>query len=236
LHHNSSTSNKDIQHLAGLSGSTLGTILTTATTLFAALAVGIAFGWKLGLVCTATVPILLGCGFFRFWMLARFEARSKKAYQSSASYACEATSAIRTVASLTREDDVWQNYHLQLVAQAARSLRSILKSSALYAASQALMFFCVALAFWYGGTLIASREYTILAFFVCFSAIIFGAQSAGTIFSFAPDMGKAKQSAEQLKILFDREPEIDIWSNEGKSVGQVEGYIEFRDVHFRYRK
>lgn len=73
-----------------------------------------------------------------------------------------------------------------------------------------------------------------LKFFLVFTAIVFGAQSAGTIFSFAPDMGKARQAASELKALFDRKPEIDAWSNEGEEVGQIEGTIEFRDVHFRY--
>ena len=89
-------------HLAGLSGATLGTILVVLTTLVGSISLSSAIGWKLALVCTATIPILLGCGFFRFWMLAHFRSRAKKAYESSASYACEATSAIRTVASLTR--------------------------------------------------------------------------------------------------------------------------------------
>lgn len=71
-------------------------------------------------------------------------------------------------------------------------------------------------------------------FFLCFSAVIFGAQSAGTIFSFAPDMGKAKQAAAELKTLFDRKPEIDSWSEEGEKLTSVEGHLEFRDVHFRY--
>ncbi|KAL8975530.1 MAG: hypothetical protein Q9197_000207 [Variospora fuerteventurae] len=221
-------------HLAGMSGTTLGTILVVTTTLVAAIALSCAIGWKLALVCTATIPILLGCGFFRFWMLARFSERAKKAYESSASYACEATSAIRTVASLTREDDVWEHYHHSLVAQSQRSLRSILKSSILYAASQSLMFLCIGLGFWYGGTLIANGEYGMLQFFICFSAIIFGAQSAGTIFSFAPDMGKAKHAAQQLKTLFDRAPEIDSWSPDGERLKHVEGSIEFRNVHFRY--
>ena len=43
-------------------------------------------------------------------MLARFAARAKKAYEHSAGYACEATSAIRTVASLTREEDVFYDH------------------------------------------------------------------------------------------------------------------------------
>jgi ATP-binding cassette subfamily B (MDR/TAP) protein 1 len=37
-----------------------------------------------------------------------------------------------------------------------------------------------------------------------------------------------------MKLLFDRKPEIDTWSPEGKEVPSMEGSIEFRDVHFRY--
>lgn len=221
-------------HLAGMSGEVLGTILIVSTTLIAAITIACAIGWKLGLVCTATIPILLACGYLRFYMLGEFEAHAKKAYEGSASYACEATAAIRTVASLTREPDVWEHYHQRLIEQRSSSLKSILKSSALYASSQALMFLCNALAFWYGGTLSANGEYSQFQFFLVFSAIIFGAQSAGTIFSFAPDMGKAKQAAKELKKLFDRKPAIDIWSSDGQDVEHVDGNIEFRDVHFRY--
>lgn len=135
-------------HVAGLSGVTLGTLLNVATTLIAACSLSIAIAWKLALVCIATIPVLLGCGFFRFWLLARFQQRAKKAYEHSASFACEATSAIRTVASLTREEDVLKTYIGSIEAQNLVSLKSVLKSSLLYAASQSLMFLCVALGFW----------------------------------------------------------------------------------------
>lgn len=171
--------------LAGISGVTLGTILNVSTTLVAAVALSLAIGWKLTLVCASTMPVLLACGYYRFWILGHFISRAKKAYEGSASYACEATSAIRTVASLTRENDVWEHYHQSLVLQGRRSLRSTLLSSILYAASQSLMLLCNALGFWYGGTLIASREYSSEQFFLCFTAIIFGAQSAGIIYYFA---------------------------------------------------
>ena len=48
------------------------------------------------------------------------------------------------------------------------------------------------------------------------------------------DMGKAKEAAQELKILFDRKPTIDAWSEDGAPLKSVEGTIEFRDVHFRY--
>ncbi|KAJ5320576.1 hypothetical protein PENANT_c033G08172 [Penicillium antarcticum] len=224
----------ETKHLSGISGQTLGTILMTSTTLIAAIVISLSFGWKLALVCISVVPILLGCGFYRFYMLAAFQSRSKAAYEGSASYACEATSAIRTVASLTRENDVWSVYHGQLDLQGRASLISVIKSSSLYAASQALVFFCVALGFWYGGTLLGKHEYGMFTFFVCFSEILFGAQSAGTVFSFSPDMGKAKNAAAEFLKLFERRPTIDTWSEEGENLEHCEGTIEFKDVHFRY--
>ncbi|KAF3938618.1 hypothetical protein ABW19_dt0202138 [Dactylella cylindrospora] len=221
-------------YLAGLSGVTLGTISIVLTTLVASFILSLAIAWKLGLVVIATIPILVACGFFRFWILSKFEATAKAAYERSASYACEATSSIRTVATLTREQDVLTNYRDQLVTQEKKSLKVTLKSSSLYAMSQSFVFLCVALGFWWGGKLISQYEVTIFQFFVCFTAVIFGAQSAGTIFSFTPDMGKAKNAAQTLKELFDRKPEIDSWSDEGERIPQVEGTIEFHDVHFRY--
>ncbi|EEP79342.1 multidrug resistance protein 3 [Uncinocarpus reesii 1704] len=224
----------ETKHLSGISGVTLGTILLVTTTLVASMVVALAIGWKVALVCIACVPVLLACGFYRFWTLAAFQRRAKKAYETSASYACEATSAIRTVASLTREPDVANTYHGQLVVQGKKSLISILKTSTLYAASQSFMFFILALGFWYGGTLLGKGEYSLFQFFVAFSEVIFGAQSAGTVFSFAPDMGKAKSAAADFKKLFDRKPPIDTLSKDGEDVKHIEGTIEFRDVHFRY--
>ncbi|KAI1107215.1 P-loop containing nucleoside triphosphate hydrolase protein [Jackrogersella minutella] len=224
----------ETSHVAGLSGVTLGTLLMVTTTLISAMVVALAFGWKLALVCISTIPVLLACGFFRFWMLAHFQRRSKKAYEQSASYASEAISAIRTVASLTREGDVLNQYKVSLAIQQQTSLVSVLKSSILYAAAQSFIFLAFALGFWYGGTLIASREYNLFQFFVCFMSVIFGAQSAGTVFSFAPDMGKAHHAAGELKTLFDRKPAVDTWSEEGGTVPHVDGTVEFRDVHFRY--
>ncbi|KAL7626760.1 hypothetical protein AAE478_003534 [Parahypoxylon ruwenzoriense] len=221
-------------HVAGLSGVTLGTLLMVTTTLISAMVVALAFGWKLALVCIATVPVLLACGFFRFYMLAHFQRRSRRAYEQSASFASEAISAIRTVASLTREGDVLEQYKKSLAAQQRSSLISVLKSSLLYAAAQSFLFLAFALGFWYGGTLIAKYEYDLFKFFVCFMSVIFGAQSAGAVFSFAPDMGKAHHAASELKALFDRKPTIDTWSQDGAPVEGIQGTIEFRDVHFRY--
>lgn len=147
-------------HMAGLSGITLMTLSLLVTTLVASSVIGLAVGWKLSLVCISTIPLLIACGYFRLAMLIAFQKEKKKVHEKSASYACEATSAIRTVASLTREDDVWNHYHEQLAGQSRHLVLSIMKSSLLYAASKSFQFLAMALGFWYGGSLFAKHEYS----------------------------------------------------------------------------
>jgi ATP-binding cassette subfamily B (MDR/TAP) protein 1 len=221
--------------LAGISGATLGAILNFITTIISATILSCIIGWKLGLVCTSTVPILLLGGYSRMTVFAKFQARASKAYRASATLACEAVSSISTIASLTREDEVWSAYHNMLQKQLSQNLNSVLKTSWLFAGSDSFALFCMALGFWYGGRLILSGEYSMFQFFVCFSSVIFSAQSAGALFSFAPDMAKSRYSAQQLKLLCAREPEIDSWSDIGDSVPDaVVGQIDFQNVFFSY--
>ncbi|KAK9383188.1 P-loop containing nucleoside triphosphate hydrolase protein [Kockiozyma suomiensis] len=229
-----STLSTDAQNVEGLSGATFGQILNSATTVVAGLIMSIAIGWKLGLVCGACVPIVVGSGYLRFHLLAKFQQRAKKAYESSASYACEAASAIRTVTSLTREADVYGKYKRELDAQIKDSRIATLRSSLLYGISQGVSFLISALGFWYGSTLLKTHEYSTVQFFIVFISVIFGSQSAGVIFAFAPDMGKAKQASRNILRLFESVPLIDSWSTAGATPQDVIGDIEFRDVHFRY--
>lgn len=48
-----------------------------------------------------------------------------------------------------------------------------------------------------------------------FSAIVFGAVALGHASSFAPDYAKAKLSAAHLFMLFERQPVIDSYSEDG---------------------
>jgi ATP-binding cassette subfamily B (MDR/TAP) protein 1 len=105
-------------------------------TLITAIVISISLFWKIGLVCTACIPFLVGAGFFRLYLLRRYEREKQKTYERSASYASEATAAIKTVSSLTRDRDVWEHYHAQLEGQTQRGLKSCLRSSVLYALSE----------------------------------------------------------------------------------------------------
>ncbi|KAJ5429368.1 hypothetical protein N7491_006384 [Penicillium cf. griseofulvum] len=224
----------DATNLAGMSGVTLGSIFIVSTTLVAGIAVSIAIGWKLGLVCTATIPIVLTCGLVRLKILGEMARQSKAAYAASATYACEASSAIKTVASLNLESHVQEEYHSILESQRRKSVVSTLKSSTFYAASQSANFLCIALAFWYGGRLIVHEGYSMVQFFIAYAAIVVGAFSAGAIFSFAPDMSKSRQAAQDIKTLLDRPVNIDARQETGELLTKMDGNLEMRNIYFRY--
>lgn len=121
-----------------------------------------------------------------------------------------------------------------MLHQKKDNLKGILKSGCLYAFSQAAVLFVTALAFWYGGTLIASLEIGLYQFFLCFSAIVFGTQMAASVFAFAPEIANAKAAAQSLKLQLDTIPYIDTWSTTGRKFSNFQGEVEFKDVHFGY--
>lgn len=223
----------EANRLAGLSGSTLGTIVSAASSIFVGLIVGCSFGWKLALVCFATIPLVIACGYFRFYALTRMEKRTKET-SDAASFACEAASSIRTVASLSLERYLLSEYHAKLEDQGKGYFKFTQVSAVLYATSQGLSMFIFALVFWYGGGLLYHQEYTVLQFFIVYSAVINGAQSAGAIFSFAPDMGEARDAAKLLKSFLNRIPKIDHWSPEGRKIDRLDGKVELQNVRFTY--
>ncbi|OQE34858.1 hypothetical protein PENCOP_c015G04060 [Penicillium coprophilum] len=223
--------------LNGLSGSVLGALLTFLATIIGGIVLSVVIGWKLALVCTATIPLVAGFGWIRLSMLTLMRDTMKKTHQDSAAYASEAISAIRTVASLNMEARVLKHYNEILSRQSSQAVRSILQASALYAASQSVVFLCAALAFWYGGNLIANNEYSMFQFFICFASLISGAQIAGAIFSHAPGMSRAIDAAQDLNSIFDRQPSIDSWDTMRRKAPEknaFRGAVEFRNVNFSY--
>ncbi|KAH9940672.1 P-loop containing nucleoside triphosphate hydrolase protein [Amylocystis lapponica] len=220
----------------GLAGVTLGTFAQACATLVGGLVLGWIFAWKLGLIAFACTPILVLGGFIRFRVLVLRSEENRKAHAASAQLACEAAAAIRTVASLTREDDCAALYSQSLEEPLRGSNRSSLWSSAVFALCQAVVLWVTALIFWYGAVRVSYLEYSVFDFFVGLMCSTFAAITAGTVLQSAPDMSEAKMSADSILRLLDSTPEVDAESTEGRVLEKatVNGRIVLKDVHFRY--
>ncbi|KAI1430775.1 putative ABC multidrug transporter [Xylaria sp. CBS 124048] len=223
--------------LDSLDGHVIGGALTFIVAILAGIVVAIAIGWKLALVCTATIPIVVACGWARLQVLSIFDSKTRQSGIDAASYAVEIIKSIGTVASLGLEESVLERYDGYLAKQAEKSLLSIFGASSLYAGSQSVVYMAVGLGFWYGGTRILDEGYSIFQFFLCFATLVSGAQYAGTIFTFAPDASKAINASWEVKALLDREippPPSKPALKEKEAKSDSQRHVEFKSVSFAY--
>ncbi len=117
-----------------------------------------------------------------------------------------------------------------------RTNKSAYTSTFLFALSQSLSFFIIALVFYIGTTWLADGTIPLNAFFTVLQAVVFAAIQVGNVFSFVPDASKAKSAASAMINLGDAVPEIDAQSLEGAIIDSdtLQGNIRFENVHFRY--
>ncbi|KAH8920396.1 P-loop containing nucleoside triphosphate hydrolase protein [Atractiella rhizophila] len=219
-----------------LSGETLGVIFQNMLTLLGGAIVGLAYGWKIAIVSLACLPITVGAGIVRLKVVVLKDKLTRTSYEDSAQKACECASAIRTVASLTREDPCVKEYSEALNAPARRNNLHTLWGNLLFAFTQAGMFWILALIFWWGSRLLVNEGYSTRVFFICLIAVIFGANNVGNIFTFVPDASQGRGAASDILNLMDSRPKVDDESEDGKKLSDEKeiNKLEFRNVRFNY--
>lgn len=196
-------------NLNELLGINSGLILINIVTIISVSVLGIAYGWKLGLVCGLTaLPLLLLSGYFRILLECKLEDTSAR-FAGSAAIAAEAVSAIRTVSSLTLENKILQIYQERLDVVIEQSIKALTFTMFWHALTQSITFLAMALGFWYGGKLVDTREYTNEQFFVVFTAIVVGGGNAAALFQYTTVITKASGSANYIFWMRHRIPAID---------------------------
>ncbi|KAI0830713.1 P-loop containing nucleoside triphosphate hydrolase protein [Trametes gibbosa] len=222
------------QKVQAFAGMTISIIVQCIATLVIGVVLGVIFAWQIGLVGLACTPVMLSAGYVRLRVVVENDLRNKKAHEVSAQLACEAAGAVRTIASLTREEECCRLYNESLDEPYRRTAKIALYSNAVYALTQAIVFWVIALVFWYGSLLVAEGKRSTFEFFVGLMSTTFSATQVGSVFAVIPDIASAKNAAVDILKLLDSKPKIDADSTEGTIPTNVGGRIEFKDVHFRY--
>lgn len=220
--------------LTGLSGSALGAIIICISSLVSGITLGFALGWKLAIVCFAVVPLMMGGGDFGILLVGEFERNNELFANKAAEFAGETLNGIQTIAALTREKIALAEFEAILNGTKEEALFANLKASFMYALTQSAYYACMALSFWYGGQLILSGEYTLFQSIAVQSTMLLSAFSAGLVFSWTPNIGRAKQAAASLQCLLARKSLIDPSSPYEEDPIPMRGDISFDSVSFSY--
>lgn len=259
--HLMATLSTDVGRLKGLSGSIMGVLLSATVSVCGGIILAHIVAWKIAIVLLPAVPIMLGAGFLRLKVLTLAEQRQQNAYSASAALASEACKQNRIVAAYGLERHFSGKFDELVCTRFRQGLKFMLSSNILLAFSLAITYFVYALAYWWyvlrllrldyvviklifcrGARQVREGHYTTLDFFIVLPALLFSAQSAGQMFSYAPEITRAKAAARSVFKLLDEEQVIlsdspslaslhdTTLPNETKTMSAV----EFRDVDFAY--
>ncbi|KAG9231289.1 P-loop containing nucleoside triphosphate hydrolase protein [Amylocarpus encephaloides] len=224
----------DPTQLQELLGINMGMVMIAGLNLVGSALLGFIFGWKLTIVTLAVVcPLVLTAGFFRVRYELQFETMNQAVFAESSKFAAESITAFRTVTALTLEDMICTRYNELLQGHVKHAFDNAKYSTLLFAASDSITLPCMALIFWYGGQLLLSGEYDSFQFFVVYMAVFNGAEGAGSLLSFGPNVAQASAAANRILSFRIREDAIQTGTQELEDTsGGVK--IELKDVYFRY--
>ncbi|KAI8625655.1 P-loop containing nucleoside triphosphate hydrolase protein [Xylariaceae sp. FL1651] len=193
----------DTAAIGGLTGSIIGTIFSIAVNFIGAIILSHIIAWKIAIVCLAIVPLMLGAGFMKLWIVSRFNERHEKAFETSVGISVEAVNSIKTVAALSLEQEVLKTYQRSLSAPRKEMARSILWSSIWLALSLSIANLLYALIYWWGSKQIVAGTYTQTEFFIVLVALLVSAQLWGQLFTLAPEVTRAGRAMGRICALMD---------------------------------
>lgn len=120
-----------------LMSANLGLMITVVGNVIASSVMGIAYGWKLGIILVVTgLVVIVGSGYIRIRLDQKLDVSTEKLSSSSAAMASEAVASIRTISLLTREEAVLDEYSEGLDAIVAKAIRYLVSSHGAVLASR----------------------------------------------------------------------------------------------------
>uniref|UniRef100_A0A7N6FER3 ATP-binding cassette, sub-family B (MDR/TAP), member 11a n=1 Tax=Anabas testudineus TaxID=64144 RepID=A0A7N6FER3_ANATE len=224
----------DASMVQGATGSQIGMIVNSLTSIGASFIIAFYFSWKLTLVIMCFLPLIGLSGVFQAKMLTGFANEDKKAMEAAGRVSSEALSNIRTIAGLAKESSFVESYEEKLDPPYKSAKKRANIYGICFGFAQCVIFMAYAASFRYGGHLVSSEGLHYMFVFRVISAVVISGTALGRASSFTPDYAKAKTAAAQFFKLLDRVPKISISHTDGEKWEKFRGEIQFLNCKFTY--
>ncbi|XP_040058489.2 bile salt export pump [Gasterosteus aculeatus] len=222
----------DASMVQGATGTQIGMIVNSLTSIGASFIIAFYFSWKLTFVILCFLPLIGLCGVFQAKMLTGFANDDKKAMEAAGRVSSESLFNIRTIAGLAKEGSFVESYQQKLVLPYKSERKRANIYGLCFSFSQCVLFMAYAASFRYGGHLVSSEGLQYMMVFRVITAVVTSGRALGRASSFTPDYAKAKIAAARLFRLLDRVPKIS--HTDGEKWDDFRGEIEFLNCNFTY--
>ncbi|KAJ9592690.1 hypothetical protein L9F63_015634, partial [Diploptera punctata] len=220
----------DAASVQGATGTRVGIILQSSSTLIIGIILSLFYSWRVTLVSATMIPVVFAGVYFEAKFKLEHALHEKAAIEAATKIAVEAISNIRTVASLCSEQLFIVRYMDELHKAYEAARKKTMLQGAVFSLGQTAWFYGYGLSLYYGGHLVATEGLHYEDVIKISEALIFGAWMLGQTLAFAPNYNAAKMAAGRIFNLMDRKPKIvspDVNANEWVS-------ISCNNIEFRY--
>ncbi|CAG8697146.1 11395_t:CDS:1, partial [Dentiscutata heterogama] len=190
-----------------------------------------AIGWQLTLVGFGLVPVLLIASELQAYVLQKYEKNQKVANEEAANLFYQMVSSIRTVFSLAIERAMQEKFQIALSVPFKIGVRKAFVCGLTSGLLESFSYFSKALTFWYGAQLVSQGTYDLKTMLQVWTLVIFCTTAASQMLATIPYFAKSKQAGKSVARILSLSEEDTI---SGKKLDNMQGKIEFRNIHFSY--
>ncbi|XP_053120882.1 bile salt export pump isoform X2 [Hemicordylus capensis] len=224
----------DASQVQGATGTQIGMIVNSLTSIGVALIIAFYFSWKLSFVILCFLPFLALSGAVQSIMLTGFASQDKQAIEATGRISNEALTNIRTVAGIGKEKRFIETYEKELEVPYKAAIKKANVYGVCFGFAQCILFIANSVSFRYGGYLVDKEGLHYSYVFRVISSIVTSGTALGRASSYTPNYAKAKIAAARFFQLIDRIPLISVYSDLGEKWDNFQGSIEFINCKFTY--
>ncbi|KAJ3314938.1 tRNA N6-adenosine threonylcarbamoyltransferase, partial [Gonapodya sp. JEL0774] len=212
----------------------LGVVVQCSAQFVAGVLIAYTRGWKLSLVITCLLPLMLMVGTLMGINLSKRTKSQQDAYAAAGAVAEQSISNIKTVAAFGGEHRNIQRYEQKVKVAYDWGLQIGIVTGLGLGTMFFVIFSTYGFGFWYGSTLIESGEYTGGQVLNVFFALIMGIESVSQMAPEISALATATGAAYRVWNTIDRVSPIDPSSDKGDTPDRVNGLIQLKGVGFTY--
>ncbi|PRQ45049.1 putative xenobiotic-transporting ATPase [Rosa chinensis] len=215
-------------------GEKVGKFLLLLSTFIGGFIIAFIKGWLLTLVMLSYIPLLVASGAMMSIIITKMASRGQTAYAKAANVVEQTIGSIRTVASFTGEREAITSYNKYLVDAYKSGVHEGSVAGIGLGLVMCIVFSSYALAVWFGSKMIRENGYTGGEVLNVIVAVLTGSMSLGQTSPCMSAFAAGQAAAYKMFQTISRKPEIDAYDEKGKTLGDISGDIELRDVYFSY--
>ncbi|KAG2600074.1 ABC transporter B family member 9-like isoform X1 [Panicum virgatum] len=224
----------DALNVRQLVGDNLALLTQVTSTLITGFVIAFVADWKLTLIILCAMPLSGAQGYAQVKFLKGFSQDAKMLYEDANQVATDAISSIRTVASFCAKKRVMTIYDHKCEASKNQGVRTGMVGGLGFGFSYMMMYLTYGLCFYVGGQFIRHNKSSFGDIFKVFFALMMATIGISQTSALASDSTKAMDSSISIFALLDRKSKIDSSSDEGLTLDEVMGDIDFQHVSFKY--